>query len=412
MSANNVTYRIYIEKIGGRQVTDFIGLPGELFYDPGRGELRLSDGSTPGGRSTSVSAEVTDIIARTVAALAFEKSNSVAQNAFVSINVAGQNNIVSTSNTSILRIRAGVGVSVTTDPTNTTLTITTTANDTYARTHVNSAFNLANTRGQNVFSIIAVEDKGNVTAATNADSVILSPGAGIDMSGSDNTIIIRSSINSFSTIAVSGQNNVVADANADTLTLATGNGISITTDPANATLTISAANTIDQFARDHANGAFAALNTGPMIVAHSAVSTLAANVNTAQSLVTVTVPGGLLGPNGWVQCVSLWTMDASASAKDLSIRTLSSTGTRLTNLSATNQISLYMVGDIHNRGNVNSQISGPVSQFYYGAVSSEGGFSHTINTDNDWEIHFAVTKTVATERVTLEQYSVIAQYGA
>jgi hypothetical protein len=45
----NKLYRMFIEKLGGSNPTQFIGDEGEVFYDPYTGALRLSDGSTPGG---------------------------------------------------------------------------------------------------------------------------------------------------------------------------------------------------------------------------------------------------------------------------------------------------------------------------------------------------------------------------
>lgn len=45
----NKVYRVFLEKLGGSDPTQFIGNSGELFYDPTTGALRISDGSVPGG---------------------------------------------------------------------------------------------------------------------------------------------------------------------------------------------------------------------------------------------------------------------------------------------------------------------------------------------------------------------------
>ena len=50
---SNVTYRFFLEKLGGTDVTTFIGNAGELFYDPLDGILRLSNGLTQGGTPIS-----------------------------------------------------------------------------------------------------------------------------------------------------------------------------------------------------------------------------------------------------------------------------------------------------------------------------------------------------------------------
>ena len=43
------TYATFLNKMGGTNVSTFIGKEGTLFYDPGSQTLRISDGSTPGG---------------------------------------------------------------------------------------------------------------------------------------------------------------------------------------------------------------------------------------------------------------------------------------------------------------------------------------------------------------------------
>jgi len=49
--STNTTYRVYVEKLGATSASQFVGNPGEIFYDPANPELKLSDGSTSGGLS-------------------------------------------------------------------------------------------------------------------------------------------------------------------------------------------------------------------------------------------------------------------------------------------------------------------------------------------------------------------------
>ena len=53
MAIQNTTFRVYVEKLGATEALDFIGNEGDLFYDPNEAELRLSDGTTPGGNTVS-----------------------------------------------------------------------------------------------------------------------------------------------------------------------------------------------------------------------------------------------------------------------------------------------------------------------------------------------------------------------
>lgn len=48
------TYKIFADKMGGTQVTDYIGTHGEIFWDPAAGQLKLSDGVTAGGSVISI----------------------------------------------------------------------------------------------------------------------------------------------------------------------------------------------------------------------------------------------------------------------------------------------------------------------------------------------------------------------
>jgi len=172
---------------------------------------------------------------------AFDKANGSAQLSFVTINVAGQNNIVADSNSDTLILVAGTYTSITTDDANDTITISSTG-DQFARDTANSAsvtgqaaFDKANTDG-----IIAASayNQANI-ATTNADAAFAKANGAAQLS--------------FVTINVAGQNNVIADSNADTLILVAGTYTSIITDAPNDTITI--ASTGDQFARDTANSA-------------------------------------------------------------------------------------------------------------------------------------------------------------
>lgn len=48
--SSNVTFRPFLEKLGGTPANTFVGNGGELFYDPDTTKIRVSDGITPGGK--------------------------------------------------------------------------------------------------------------------------------------------------------------------------------------------------------------------------------------------------------------------------------------------------------------------------------------------------------------------------
>lgn len=48
--SSNITFRPFLEKLGGTPSNTYIGNGGELFYDPNTTKIRVSDGVTPGGK--------------------------------------------------------------------------------------------------------------------------------------------------------------------------------------------------------------------------------------------------------------------------------------------------------------------------------------------------------------------------
>ena len=46
---SNSIYRVFTENLGGTNVEEFVGKNGQIFYDPDKGDLRVSDGITAGG---------------------------------------------------------------------------------------------------------------------------------------------------------------------------------------------------------------------------------------------------------------------------------------------------------------------------------------------------------------------------
>jgi len=46
----NTVHKIFVDKMGGRNVSEFIGSSGDAFFDPDTGQIRVSDGSTVGGK--------------------------------------------------------------------------------------------------------------------------------------------------------------------------------------------------------------------------------------------------------------------------------------------------------------------------------------------------------------------------
>ena len=130
------------------------------------------------------------------------------QNLFSTFAVSGQNIVVAESNTETITFVAGTGITINTDNSADSITIAATA------------------------SAITVQDEGSAlsTAATTLNFV----GAGVTASGTGATKTITisgggGSQNVFSNIGVSGQGTIQADSTTDTLTFEAGTGISLST---------------------------------------------------------------------------------------------------------------------------------------------------------------------------------------
>ncbi len=147
------------------------------------------------------------------------------QNLFSTFAVSGQNNVVADSTTDTLTFVAGTGITLTTDSSADSITIT------------NSA------TGANAFGNVVVSGQSTVAADGTNDNLTLVAGTGITLTtdaSADSVTITNSAAagNSFGTFAVSGQGSVVADQANDTLTLVAGSNVTLTTSAAGDSITI------------------------------------------------------------------------------------------------------------------------------------------------------------------------------
>ena len=152
-------------------------------------------------------------------------SSGTVTEAFKTISVSGQSNVVADSATDTLTLVAGSNMTITTNAGGDTITF---------------ASSGGGGGTQNVFNTFAVSGQTSVVADSTTDTLTLAAGSGIGITtnaGTD-TITIANTNNLFSTVAVSGQSNVVADGTGDTLTFVAGSGITLTTDASADSVTI------------------------------------------------------------------------------------------------------------------------------------------------------------------------------
>lgn len=153
-------------------------------------------------------------------------SSGTVTEAFKTIAISGQSDVVADSATDTLTLVAGTGMTLTTNASGDSITFTSTATGTVSE----------------AFKTLAVSGQSDVVADSATDTLTLVAGTGMtittDASGDSITFASSGSTqNLFETIAVSGQSNVVADSSTDTLTLVAGTGMTITTDASGDSIT-------------------------------------------------------------------------------------------------------------------------------------------------------------------------------
>lgn len=190
--------------------------------------------------------ECSEISGCVVGALAVEVDGSTTnelQNLFQTIDASSGTDPVADANADTLTITGGTGITVTGNSTTDTLTIATSA----LLTEVDGS---TTNEIQNLFQTIDAPSGTDPVADSSTDTLTLTAGGGVTVTGDATTDTVTIAAvdtsatnelqNLFSTVSTTSGTAPVADANADTLTLTAGTGITITGDSSTDTITIAA----------------------------------------------------------------------------------------------------------------------------------------------------------------------------
>lgn len=196
------------------------GARGEIFYDKDADTLRIYSGTATSG----ISLARADLQNITNAAFSAKAAAAGISAGGGEINIAADDSTIRTvAAGNVIKFAGGDGISTASS-----------ADDEITIVNTNNAFSTIAVVGQSNIVADTLSDTltlvagSNVTITTDAttDTITISSSGGGEAS------------DSFSTIAVAGQSNVVADSSTDILTLAAGAGISITTNASTDTVTI------------------------------------------------------------------------------------------------------------------------------------------------------------------------------
>ena len=177
-------------------------------------------------------------------------SSGTVTEAFKTIAISGQSDVVADTATDTLTLVAGTGMTLTTNASGDSITFTSTATGTVTE----------------AFKTLAVSGQSDVVADSATDTLTLVAGTGMTITTDASTDSITfassgSTQNLFETIAVSGQSDVVADSATDTLTLVAGTGMTITTDASGDSITFASTGSYSDSSVDtHLNTGTASAN--------------------------------------------------------------------------------------------------------------------------------------------------------
>jgi hypothetical protein len=147
------------------------------------------------------------------------------------------------------------------------------------------------------------------------------------------------------------------------------------------------------------------------IVATSSVAVPSTNTISEETLATVTLPAGAMGPNGVLRITTLWTFNNNANVKTPRIRLGGVSGSIIYAPAGANQVNISDMRIVRNRNAQNSQISQPISGIAFN-VTTGTAFTGAVDTSAAVDIVFSSQKATGTDTLTLESYMVEVYYGA
>lgn len=145
------------------------------------------------------------------------------------------------------------------------------------------------------------------------------------------------------------------------------------------------------------------------IVGQSSVPVSGAADTNENTLATVVIPAGAMGPNGRVRIKTLWSFTNSGNNKILRAKF---GGTVYMQTIMTTNVTLIDVRELGNRNNAASQVGSPNGTT--GGLGATSGAVSTSSIDTAAAVDVTLTaqKASAGETITLESYTVELMYGA
>lgn len=142
------------------------------------------------------------------------------------------------------------------------------------------------------------------------------------------------------------------------------------------------------------------------VLAANAVAVSGAADTVENTLATISIPGGSMGPNGQLRVTAIFTVTNSANAKTLRLKLAGTTMSSVQVTTIATQLSFALIA---NRNATNSQVAN--NAFNMRADSSGAVVTAAIDTSATQSLTITGQKALAGETLTLESYTVEVIYG-
>jgi hypothetical protein len=140
------------------------------------------------------------------------------------------------------------------------------------------------------------------------------------------------------------------------------------------------------------------------IIGASAVASSVTGTTNETALATITVPGGLMGPNGILRVFTQWTTTSSANVKTLRLRVGGIAGTAYAAPSQTTVASVIVDFSLSNRNSNASQVGSIMANRGTDGLQTMAVNTSTIDMAADQTVVITGQLATGAETITLERY--------
>lgn len=149
---------------------------------------------------------------------------------------------------------------------------------------------------------------------------------------------------------------------------------------------------------------------GVQVLAKSAVAVSCPADTSEDTLATITIPAGAMGPNGLVRIHTRWSWTNGASNKTVRVRFSGAAGTVYTTGSVTTNNGAALLTEIANRNSAASQVGSVILEGSIG-FSAQPVVTSSVDTTVATTVAITGQKASAGDALTLESYLVELVYG-